>query len=144
MQAGIEKAQAKNPQDFPPFMAFVFRHFYLLFVLFLVVSASTLAAAIGLLMRKNWARVLFVGMMGLGILLNLVGIVIMLMFFLAMPEFPPPRTGGPAPPQNFGALMAVIMGMNALMAVAFAVLFGWIIKRLISPEIMREFGVFAG
>ena len=40
----------------------------------------------------------------------------------------------------FGGMLTVMMAGGTILAIALAVLFGWIIKRLISPDIRREFG----
>src|SRR6478672_6650334 len=60
MQAAM--VQAKHKQDMPVFAEFMFSHFQLFFLSFLVVSSVTLVSAIALLKRKNWARVLFIGL----------------------------------------------------------------------------------
>jgi hypothetical protein len=121
----------------PAFASFLFNYFQLFFLLFLVVSAATFASAIGLLKRKNWARILFVGIMGLGILWNVVGIVFMALFFQSMP---PVSAGAPsAGAGNFEVMWTIMLGFNLLMVAGFVWLFGWIIKRLLSEEVRREF-----
>jgi hypothetical protein len=50
---------------------FMFEYFRFFLLGFLLVSAATLVAAIGLLERKNWARLMFVGIMALGVMWSL-------------------------------------------------------------------------
>ena len=64
----VREEGAKDP---PWAAAFMFDYIHLIFLGFLAVSALTLAAAIGLLLRRNWARLVFIGLMGFGILWNL-------------------------------------------------------------------------
>jgi hypothetical protein len=104
---------------------------------FLVVAVVELVAAIGLLNRKNWARLLFIGMMVLGIIWNLSGVVmqhIVLSSFLEMPETP-----GPGP--DFEIFMTVMKVFSWVIALGMSALFAWIIKRLVSPAVRQEFGV---
>jgi hypothetical protein len=124
-------------QQIPPIFLFLFMHIRLLFLGFLAVSAMTLAAAIGLLRRKNWARLVFIGLMALGILWNLVGIVIQQLMFNHFPQVPP--TSDPEFAQNFSRMMTIMKYATAVLAFGLTALFGWIIKKLISPIIRAEF-----
>jgi hypothetical protein len=56
------------------FARLIFNHIQLIFLLLLLIFATTFAAAIGLLKRENWARVVFIGLMGLGIAWNVASI----------------------------------------------------------------------
>lgn len=139
MQENLARQQASRPHHFPAGMDVVMGHFYLFFVFFFLVSASSLAASIGLLLRKNWARLLFIAMMGIGIAWCVVGVVLMFAFFAFFPEIPPASAGRPSPPFNASLFFAVAIGFNLVMAAGFCVLFGWIIRRLVSPAIRAEF-----
>src|SRR5258708_16289557 len=132
----VDKMQeaAKQAEDAhaPRYAMLLFNYFWLFFLSFLVVSASTLAAAIGLLKRKNWARIMFIGIMALGIALNVAGLVVMFFFMSSMAEIAGSSSG-------FESMWMVMLGFNLLTVVGFAWVFGWIIKRLLSDEIRREF-----
>ena len=65
---------AQSGVPMPAAFAWIFDHVRLFFFLFLVVSATTLISAIGLLRRRNWARRAFVGILALGIAWNLIEI----------------------------------------------------------------------
>jgi hypothetical protein len=129
-------ATAPGVPEMPVFFRFMMGNVRLFFASFLVVSASMLGAAIGLLHRKNWARLLFIAILSLGIVWNIGGVV--LQFFI-MQGFPKPDGAPPEFAATFSVVRTVMMVFSALMAIGFSALFGWIIKRLISTEIMREF-----
>ena len=134
MQEALRRAE--QSQDIPAFAIFMFDHFRLLFAGFLVLSAVTLISAIGLLKRKNWARLTFVGIMGLGVVWNVIGAVLPFFMFssFTMPD------GAPADVREQQELvLKVMMAFSIGMAVAFGALFIWIIKRLGSDDIRREF-----
>lgn len=127
---------AEQAQNIPAFARFMFDNFRLLFASFLVLSAVTLISAIGLLKRKNWARLVFVGIMGIGVLWNVAGVVLPFFMFssFTMPE------GAPAEfREQQELMMKVMIAFTIGMAVAFGALFIWIIKRLVSDDIKREF-----
>ena len=131
MQAGLNGPEAR--ENMPAFFYFMFSNIRLFFFGFLVVTSTTLIASIGLLMRKNWARMLFIGVMSLGIVWNIVGVVLqqfMMSSMLDMPNVPGP---------DFEIFIIVIRVFTFLMALGMSILFGWIIKRLLSPAIKQEF-----
>jgi hypothetical protein len=94
------------------------------------VFSLTLAASIGLLLRQAWARVVFIGVLGLGIAWNVLGAVLQ---FVLMPTLPAPPAG------DMGAMFVVMWVVTAVVAFGTAALFGWIIHRLCSSEIAAEF-----
>ena len=135
MQAAAN--QAGSDEHMPWFAAFMFQNIRLFFFGFLLLSSTTVAAAIGLLRRKNWARIMFIGLMVFGILQSIGGVVFSIVFFTAMPTFP--STAPPDFANQFELISKLMIGVNIVMAIGFSVLFGWIVKRLLSPAIRREF-----
>lgn len=135
MQAAA--AQAKDDERMPWFVAFMMQNVRLVFFAFFVLCVATLTAAIGLLRRKNWARILFIGLMGFGVLWNIGGVIFSFVFFSSMPQIPETA------PQGFGdqfeLMSKVMIGFNIVLAVGLTVLFAWICKRLISSDVRREF-----
>jgi hypothetical protein len=129
--------EAGNAQDVPVFVRFMFAHPQLIFASFLALSAVTLIAAIGLLKRKNWARLIFIGIMGLGILWNLASVVLPFFMFSSIPPMPEHTPSDFR--DNFDLMWKVMTAFTVVMALAFAGLFVWIIKRLISDDIRKEF-----
>ena len=137
--AGFDQAMdvASRAPGAPPFIGLFARYFYLLFVLFLVVSASTLASAIGLLYRRNWARIVFIVMMAFGIVWNLGGLALSAFMLTVVNGFP--MHAGHGSPFALGTMVAVVMAFNVAISLAVSALFFWIILKLGSPEIRREF-----
>jgi hypothetical protein len=135
MQSAVDEAEARGP--FPPGAAFMIGHMRLLFGAFLVLSAITLMVSIGLLKRWNWARLVFICLMVLGIVWNIAGVFLQRLMFSAMPPMP-----DDAPPEAramFETMMPMMQVVSAIFALAFCALFGWIIWRLMSADIRREF-----
>jgi hypothetical protein len=64
----------------PPFHRFMLSHVQLFMPAMLVIFAVTLVSAIGLLKRKNWARIVFIALMSLGIAYSL-GMLLLLPWF---------------------------------------------------------------
>lgn len=129
-------ATAPGVPEMPAFFRFMMGNVRLFFASFLVVSAATLGAAVGLLKRKNWARLLFIIILSLGIVWNIGG---MALQFFIMQDFPKPVGASPEFAASLSTMRTVIMVFSALMALAFSALFGWLIKRLAAVEIQREF-----
>lgn len=128
------------PTDMPLPMGWIFAHMIWLFRGFLLLSIITLVAAIGLLLRRNWGRRLFIGLMVLAIGYQLLGLLLQWWFTGSMQQLMqlPPD----APTQFANGMqwfMRVVQVFSALMAIGLSVLFGWIIRRLCSAPIRREF-----
>lgn len=137
MHTAMKEAQAS--QQMPAFAGFMFDNIRLFFMAFLLVSVSTLAAAIGLLKRWNWARICFIVIMVLAIAWNILGIILQQSFITSMPKTMPDA------PVDFRrhfetmTMTMIIRIASVLMAIAMSGLFGWIVKRLVSPVIRAEF-----
>jgi hypothetical protein len=104
----------------------------------MLVSLLTLVSAIGLLRRWNWARLCFIGLMALGIAWQLAGLGLQYTVFSSIQsQFPGQAAhGGP----DMTPFFLAIGVFSVIFALGLAVLFGWIIKRLLSPAIAAEFG----
>ena len=113
------------------------RHFHLVFLVFFLACLATLVASLGLLGRREWARVLFITIMGIGILWNVAGLA--LGFLMATGMLGEPWASPAAGDEQFKTMMYVMMGFNVLFVGAFVALFAWIVRRLSSAEIRREF-----
>ena len=139
MQDAMNAAKARG--DFPPAAEFMFGHFRQLIGAFFLLSLITLIAAVGLLKRWNWARLAFIGLMALGIAWNLAGLffqrVMMSSMLSSMPLLPP---DAPADFRTqFESMMTGMQIVGAIFALGFCVLYGWIIKRLMSAAVRQEF-----
>lgn len=134
-QAAMRESQGDH--SMPGVFRLMFENFRLFFAAFLLLSVCTLVAAIGLLKRKNWARLVFIGIMGVGIVWNLVSLSMILAMSSMIPDMPAQAESGAH--GNFELARNVMIGFNVVMVLAFSGLFAWIIKRLVSTEISREF-----
>jgi hypothetical protein len=105
--------------------------------LFWSLSVLTLVAGIGLLRRRNWARIYFIAMLAFGIFLQLTGVWIQRQMMAVVP--PAFET---LPPQ-FAAEFELAQRLASVGAIVFTVLIcvlsGWLIKRLLSRAIRVEF-----
>jgi hypothetical protein len=121
-------------EQIPFFARFMFSNIRLFFLGFLAISATALVSAIGLLKRKNWGRIIFLAIMGLGICWNLFGLVIQNMMFTSMPGFPHGEIDS-----QFSTMMLAMKIVTFIFAVGISYLFGWIIYKLCSVKIKTEF-----
>ena len=126
-------SSSKVQENMPAFANFMFSNIRLFFFGFLVVSCTTFISSVGLLKRKNWGRILFITIMSLGIVWNIFALVLQQFMMPSMSEMPGP------PGSNFGVMMTIMRVFTFLMALGISILFGWIIKRLVSPKIGQEF-----
>jgi hypothetical protein len=106
----------------------------------LVVSLSTLASAVGLLLHLDWARRSFIGLMAFTIFANLLGlwlqqevlqsVVSSTLSSAAIPERALGVFGGFVTAARVMAVMMTLVGCGFL---------GWIIRRLMSATVRQEF-----
>jgi hypothetical protein len=75
--------------------------------------------------------------MALGVAWNLGSLAVPFLMSSLIPQMPNP----PHPDfhDNFKLMWNIMMGFSIVMGLAFAALLGWIIKRLVSADIRREF-----
>lgn len=130
--------KANQSKNMPVFAEFMFNNFRLVLAAFLIVSLTALVSAIGLLHRKNWARLAFIGVMTLGIAWNIFGLCLNVVMFSSLSAVPQPAADESMMFQSF-AIVTLIFSIA--IAVGFSILFGWIIKRLVSLSIKHEFGI---
>ena len=122
----------KMPAFFKAFSAhpqYFFLASFVLFVLVLIVS-------LGLLKRKNWARLMFMAIMSLGIAWNAFAIFTQHSMSSSFPSPSDEHFGS-----GFRTMMVVMQIFTILFAIGLSVLFGWIIRRLASEQIRKEFVV---
>jgi len=134
----MQETMYGQPQgaDLPPMATFMFEYMEVLFGLMLLLTSLTLAAAIGLLLRKNWARITFVILMILGVVWNLGSLAAQQLFFRSMPV----AEHAPADfVRHTQGMMNVMNAFSLLLALLLCLLFGWIAWKLTRPEIRAEF-----
>jgi len=106
----------------------------------LAISLATLASAIGLLLRLEWARRAFIGLLVLAIVGNLLGLWFQHEVVQSVVETTLRRT--PLPQQAlgvFGGFVTAARVMGLLMTLVACALLVWIIRRLMSAPIRQEF-----
>ena len=82
---------------------------------------------------------MFIGLMGLGVIWNLLGLAMPFFMTSLVPDIP--VEGQRELADSFRLTWAIMMGFTVVMCLAFAALFAWIIKRLVAEDIKREFHV---
>ena len=106
----------------------------------LVMSLATLASAIGLLVRLDWARRAFIGLLIVAILANLLGL--WLQQEVVQSVVSSTLNSAPIPQQVlgvFGGFVTAARVMAMLMTLGGCLVLGWIIRRLMSAGVRQEF-----
>jgi len=106
----------------------------------LLMSLAMLASAIGLLLRLDWARRVFIGLVALAIAANLFGlwlqheaVQLWVQQTLGAITLPGPAAG------VFGGLLTLAQVMAGVVTLAAAALLAWVIGRLNSESVRQEF-----
>ena len=106
----------------------------------LAVSLATLVCAIGLLLRVEWARRIFIGLLGLAIVANLAGLwvqheIVQSIVSATLGATPLP----PAAADVFGGFVAATRAMAIAVSLAACGALAWTMSRLMSPAVRQEF-----
>lgn len=105
-----------------------------------VLSLLLAAAAVGLLLRLNWARRVFIALAATAIGANLLGLWLQHEVVQALVLDTLQQGGLPARAAGmFGSLAAAAQAMAALVALGGCALLGWVIRRLMSERVRQEF-----
>jgi hypothetical protein len=106
----------------------------------LVMSVATLASAIGLLLRLDWARRSFIGLLVVAIFANLLGLWLQQEVVQSVVST---TLSSVAIPQQamgvFGGFVTAARVMAVLMTLTGCAFLGWIIHRLMSATVRQEF-----
>ena len=124
-------------EHMPPFATFMFEHIRAVLAAFWLMTVVLLVSGIGLLRRKEWARLMVIALMGLSIVWNIAGLFFQQSVFssmTAMPEVPPEFRA------QFEGMASTLWVVSIAMAVGFSAVSGWLIWRLSSAPIKAEFG----
>lgn len=108
---------------------------------FLAISVFLTYAAYALLKRRNWARVTYIVVFALAIVSHVVSAVLVGAGMGTAIETGLGAAGGAAVPAEMAGVIRVTMIVFVVILLAMCVLFGWLIKRLRSPEVKAEFAV---
>lgn len=154
-------------ENLPALMEMTFNHFGLFVAAFFLLCLFWLAASIGLLHRRNWARIAIMVLLGFGIAWNVGAVVWQGYVMSGMVEDldaqmaaaaeqarqraesqPGEQAGEPlpaSPPDTeavekaFRLFSRVMLVFTAIMSFAFSCLFAWLIWKLATPAIRAEF-----
>ena len=128
------------PLDTPSSFYWVVDHSAWLFHIFWLHAIITLIAAIGLLRRNEWGRRLFIGTLAVVILYAIIFVTMEWWWSSSMPRMMLEMSGGSGEiPKQMSGFVWYIRVFSLLYGLSWSVLFGWIIKRLGSMPIHREF-----
>ena len=134
MAAVIHDSLATAP--IPELAKALFGHIQYVFLFTFLFAAAALAASIGLLHRRNWARLAFVGLLTLGICWNLFSLVIQQAMMSSM-QVPLSQPGASVP--DFATMFRFMRVFMIVIALGLSVLFAWLISRLVSRPVKAEF-----
>ena len=132
MQTAMDSAD--STAGIPPYANFMFNHFELIFLLFFLMTLFALISSIGLLKRKNWARKVFIGILGISILLLLVSVVAQYLFFYGAGMM-----GTGDIPAEMRTMMNYMQLFFTIVYGGLAVVMGLIVRKLLSPGVVQEF-----
>ena len=106
----------------------------------LVISLATLASSIGLLLRLDWARRTFIGLLAVAIVANLLGLWLQQEVVQSLVHNTLSRTTIPAQVLGvFGGFVTAARVMAVAMTLAACMMLAWIIRRLMSETVRQEF-----
>jgi hypothetical protein len=106
----------------------------------LVMSLATLASAIGLLVRLDWARRAFIGLLVVAIFANLLGLWLQQEVVQSVVNNTLSSVAVPQQAMSvFGGFVTAARVMAVLMTLVGCLLLGWIIRRLMSATVRQEF-----
>ena len=127
------------PEGTSAFTAFMFEHFYLVFLAFLLVSLLVLVSSIGLLKRREWARKVVVGVFVLGVIYML-GSMVFTLFVNLAPTVP--ENANQAFRESVQSMESTMRFFRAFMVVFSLGLAGvmcWVVWKLRAKEVRSEF-----
>jgi hypothetical protein len=106
----------------------------------LALSLATLASAVGLLLRLDWARRVFIGVLATAIVVNIAGLWLQHELVQSVVASTLTRTALPAQVLDvFGHFVTAARVMAVLVTLGACFVLAWIIRSLMSPVIRQEF-----
>ena len=106
----------------------------------LVISLATMASAAGLLLRLEWARRCFIGLLGLAIAANLLGLWLQHEVVQSLVEATLAHAALPTVAANvFGGFVTASQVMAVAVTLAACAFLAWIMRHLMSPAVRQEF-----
>jgi hypothetical protein len=128
------------PQGLPLLTGLLLNYLPYVMAATLALSLATLASAIGLLMRLEWARRAFIGLIVAAIVMNLTGLWLQHEVMAALVS--QTLVGSALPPAVagvFGGFVVTARVLSVMLTLVACMLLAWIIRRLMSPMVKQEF-----
>ncbi len=120
----------------PNSVVFIFKHLKAISLSLLAVSIFSAVSSYALLKRRNWARLAFIAMLALNIIANIIGVI----YSLASPAIRLSAKGLPVEAQaQIVWIVRAATGINAVLIIGLSIAMAWMVKRLMSDAIRREF-----
>jgi hypothetical protein len=106
----------------------------------LIVAVALLVAAVGLLMRYEWARRAFIGLVVVAIAANLASLWLQHEFVQSLVDATMRDTPLPIGALGvFGGFATAAQVLSGVITLVACGLLGWVIRRLMSPKVRQEF-----
>lgn len=128
--------QGLDLASMPEGVAFVLRHYQVFLPAMLLFGVLVLVSSIGLLKRLNWARWAIIGFMTICIIWQFAGLALQWKVMHDIEKINHLVIMGE---QGMQPLLVVSLVFWIVFALGMCALCGWIIKRLLSTEVAREF-----
>lgn len=129
-----------DPNSLPLLTGLVVAHLPWVAGVGLLLSVATLAAAIGLLLRLEWARRVFIGLAIVAILGNLLGLWLQQEMLQSLIDSTLSRSSLPREAAGvFGGFATAARVMAVGLSLGACMLLAWIIRRLMSQGVRQEF-----
>lgn len=123
-------------EQIPAVALFMMEHMRAVMVAFWLLTVLALASGIGLLKRKEWARLAVIALLVLNIVMNLGGLYVQQSFLSSIP------VAADTPPEfreQFESMASTMWTVSIAMALGFSAVSAWLIWRLSSESIKAEF-----
>lgn len=135
--------QDSTAAQLPAPARFMFSHFRLFFLAAFLLSLLMLVSSVGLLRRRNWARLTFMGLLVLGIVYTIGGLFVQQSFLssfdTSFSASAAQDSASRATTQQFQSMFTAMRVFTIVFSLGIAGLFGWIVVRLASSKIRAEF-----
>ncbi|UUX94336.1 hypothetical protein [Aquabacterium sp. J223] len=127
-------------QALPPLTSLLATYSPWLLAAGIVLALATMACAIGLLLRLEWARRAFIGVLLLTLVAHVAGLWLQHELLQALIDSTLRRTALPgAVAEVVGGFVTATRAFAAALVLAACALLGWVIRRLMSPAVRQEF-----
>jgi len=136
---GIALGEVSQDPNVPVVVRFIVHYAKFFWALNIVAAGVLCVASVGLLRRKNWARVAFVGVGVLGIVYAMVSLgasALMVPFFRTQMAGLESMGVGTA----MATMATVALAIVVVKSVFVGVFFGWMVRKLTRAEVRGEFG----